>query len=731
MIAGVKSKKKLSELLQNGDDSKNEKRTLYRSLWTTQTELPVLQEAIAEYDIIRQVGKGTFSTVYYALHKKAMTPSNGHEDDDDGDERKEGDKNQYKNYKKSAGMGVAIKLIDKNRVTQSSDVRKVIRNVRRINTEIDIMKTASHDGICRVLHAFQTDQHVFIVLEYAERDLFGFMSTYPNGLPVQIAQYLNRIIALSVRHLHTRRIAHRDIKPENILVKGELSENNLIVKLCDFGLSLRPETKCADFVGSPGFFAPEILLDAVYDAFATDIWSFGALLLETVCGTPTFENIWLRAYRFLDRHDMFRDLIKDCVEKLPSINALARDKDLFKLVTGVLHLSPERRDTIATVVMNPWLYLVTESPDDPGKLEILRLTIADDLPAGGHMKSPGSSDAQAPCRRRDALMSIAVDAKGSSSNTNSLSSRAARGVGGSATTDSASARPSRPTSQNGSNSNSARSRARSMTINMFRKSPKKNNLLAQHGQVVDEYTLPPMTICHLDDSGVVRQVVQAKLSMAFPNHRLVNFADSTHLIHTIMASQEKNPEKKGDNETIRICIFDENIGEDLKGSDLANMLKKLGYKGIVLCMTANEDLKAGDVHSTFDGVLSKQITTVKLKTQLIDAWKRRFGQASLMPVVKANIGSDDEDFLHLRSKVLDQMLRNPKSKLKRVELLEMKGDLESVRCSQGLLEQVRGIINSTSADDYVSFTEEGPLFQAIKKELQSLDLSRIHYPNRS
>jgi len=75
MNVGLKSKKKLSEVLQNDDSSKNEKRTLYRSLWTTQTELPVLQEAIAEYDIVCQVGKGTFSTVYYALHKNAKDKS--------------------------------------------------------------------------------------------------------------------------------------------------------------------------------------------------------------------------------------------------------------------------------------------------------------------------------------------------------------------------------------------------------------------------------------------------------------------------------------------------------------------------------------------------------------------------------------------------------------------------------------------------------------------------------
>mmetsp|Transcript_21892 Transcript_21892/g.67382 ORF Transcript_21892/g.67382 Transcript_21892/m.67382 type:complete len:649 (-) Transcript_21892:486-2432(-) len=643
------------------------------------------------------------------------------------------------------------------------------------------MRTASHDGICRVLHAFQTDQHVFIVLEYAERDLFHFLSGFPSGLPMQLAQYLNRIIALSIRHLHTRRIAHRDIKPENILVKGDISENNLIVKLCDFGLSLRPETKCADFVGSPGFFAPEILLEAVYDAFAADIWSYGALLIETVCGTPTFENVWLRAYRFLDRHDMFRDLIKGCVEKLPGLTALTRDQDLFRLVTGVLRFSPDRRDTIATVVMNPWLYLVTESPDDPGKLEILRLTIADDdfrsSASGPDVVGDKNGDAPAP-QRRDALMSIAVDAKGASSSSSQKGRSQAgglqpvveRGTNGS----NGSQRPSRPSSASGG---SKPSRARSMTMHMFRK-PKKPPVTA------DEYTLPPMTICHLDDSAVVRQVVQAKLSMAFPNHRLVNFADSTHLIHTIMASQEaemasKNTASSNGNkggvgsvisatfgggnrghshddgaggsgkdgtesntaasgggkngngnaggagyETIRICIFDENIGEDLKGSDLANMLKKLGYKGIVLCMTANEDLKVSDLpRAVFEGVISKQITTNKLKTQLLDAWKSRFGQSSLVPVIKEKPENDDENFVNLRCKCLEQMISHPKAKLKRVELLEMKGDLESVRSSEGLLEQVRDIINSSDAPD-VSFAEDSPLFAAIKKELVSLDLTR-------
>lgn len=654
---GIKSKKKLSELLHNGlgDDQKNEKRTLYRSLWLSQTQLPCLQEAIAEYDIVRQIGKGTFSNVYYAVHKKSADSGN-------------------------TPRGVAIKLIDKSRVTQSSDVRKVIRNVRRINTEIDIMRSCIHDGICRVLHAFQTDQHVFIVLEYAERDLFHFMSQYQKGLPVQLAQYLNRIIALSIRHLHTRHIAHRDIKPENILVTGDLAQNNLLVKLCDFGLSLRPETKCADFVGSPGFFAPEILLDGTYDAFAADIWSFGALLLETVCGTPAFEDVWLKAYRYLNNHKSFETLITESVKSLPSIPLLSLDDDLHKLMTGILMLDSSKRDTIHTVVMNPWLYLVKES-EETGQLEILRLTITDDSTGQQHIAGMDNGGAGLCNKRRDALQSFAIDSQP----------------------------PTRPAST-ASAGKPLRSRSRSMNIGYFRK-PKKQGSL-------DEYTLPPMTICHLDDSGVVRQVVQAKLSMAFPNHRLVNFSDSTHLIHTIMASQEDDREALDE---IRICIFDENIGEDLKGSDLAKMLAKLGYKGICLCMTANDDLKASKLG--YDAVLSKQVTTQSLKQKLIEAWRKKFGESTLMPVARLAVESEEENFTTLRSKCLEQMINGPKDRLKRVELLEMKGDMESVRCSQGLLEIARDLINNSSADEGVSFMSDSPLFVAIKTELASLKIA--------
>jgi serine/threonine protein kinase len=60
------------------------------------------------------------------------------------------------------------------------------------------------------------------------------------------------------------------------------------VKVVDFGLCTKatsPDGLLDDFCGSPGFFAPEILLRDRYDGRKADVWSLGCILLEVRPGS--------------------------------------------------------------------------------------------------------------------------------------------------------------------------------------------------------------------------------------------------------------------------------------------------------------------------------------------------------------------------------------------------------------------------------------------------------------
>ena len=83
-------------------------------------------------------------------------------------------------------------------------------------------------------------------------------------------------------------IIYRDLKPENILID---KMGNL--KFIDFGFakilddihSDRAYTNC----GTPGYCAPEVMLDAGYN-YKADIWSIGILICEILGGFTPFSN---------------------------------------------------------------------------------------------------------------------------------------------------------------------------------------------------------------------------------------------------------------------------------------------------------------------------------------------------------------------------------------------------------------------------------------------------------
>ena len=87
--------------------------------------------------------------------------------------------------------------------------------------------------------------------------------------------------------MHKLNIIYRDLKPENILLDSEGH-----IKIIDFGFGkvVRPELRTFTNCGTPGYCAPEVMMN-LGNNYKADIWSFGVLICELIGGvTPFSEN---------------------------------------------------------------------------------------------------------------------------------------------------------------------------------------------------------------------------------------------------------------------------------------------------------------------------------------------------------------------------------------------------------------------------------------------------------
>ncbi len=104
----------------------------------------------------------------------------------------------------------------------------------------------------------------------------------------RISALLALEIARGLEEIHARGLIHRDLKPSNVLL-GRGGE----VKIADFGIALDPKgralTRTGFSVGTPPYMSPEQLLGARLD-FRSDLFAFGVLLYEMLCGVRPFES---------------------------------------------------------------------------------------------------------------------------------------------------------------------------------------------------------------------------------------------------------------------------------------------------------------------------------------------------------------------------------------------------------------------------------------------------------
>lgn len=162
--------------------------------------------------------------------------------------------------------------------------------------EARLLARLVHPYIVQIHDLHAADDGLWLVTEYIKGpDLRTLIHHSDDGLPVEMAVRIGLDVAEALAYAHGRRdedgrtlgVVHRDLKPSNVMVRKDG-----VVKLLDFGVAKARarlhQTQVGAIKGSLGYFAPEQIQTPGRIDRRADIFAFGVVLYEALCGHHPF-----------------------------------------------------------------------------------------------------------------------------------------------------------------------------------------------------------------------------------------------------------------------------------------------------------------------------------------------------------------------------------------------------------------------------------------------------------
>lgn len=241
-------------------------------------------------------------------------------------------------HDKAVGMEKAVKLIEEDTYNSSK---------KQLQNEVEILsRFPAHPRILSMNEIVRVPGKYFcIVTELVKGgDLFDYIVNSATGnLPEPLARKIMMQLVEGVQVLHSMNIIHRDLKPENILMMNSGDENNVDVKIADFGLATfyNEDKPPAKNCGTTGYTAPEVLSKKPYGK-ACDMWSLGVILYAMIHGYLPFhgtnvemkQKILIGEFRFSRRTKM--------------------SDEVKALINMLLSMDPADRPTADNILENDW-----------------------------------------------------------------------------------------------------------------------------------------------------------------------------------------------------------------------------------------------------------------------------------------------------------------------------------------------------------------------------------------
>ncbi len=168
--------------------------------------------------------------------------------------------------------------------------------LERFRAEARAASRIGHPNIVDVLDFGTTERgEAFFAMELLEGESLG-QRIEATGGPLPLATTLDLLTQLldALAAAHAAEIIHRDLKPENVFLVPE-SGGGSMVKVLDFGLAKSPElapstrrlTQAGQFLGTPGYMAPEQISGAGVQV-RTDLYAIGCIAYEMLTGEMVF-----------------------------------------------------------------------------------------------------------------------------------------------------------------------------------------------------------------------------------------------------------------------------------------------------------------------------------------------------------------------------------------------------------------------------------------------------------
>ncbi|KAK9928216.1 hypothetical protein M0R45_025362 [Rubus argutus] len=199
------------------------------------------------YKLIKEVGDGTFGTVWRAINKQT-------------------------------GEIVAIKKMKKRYYSWEECISlREVKSLRRMN----------HPNIVKLKEVIRENDILYFVFEYMEFNLYQLMKDKEKLFPeAEVRNWCFQVFQ-GLAYMHQRGYFHRDLKPENLLVTKDL------IKIADFGLAREVDSQppYTEYVSTRWYRAPEVLLQSYLYSSKVDMWAMGAIMAELFSLRPLFPGV--------------------------------------------------------------------------------------------------------------------------------------------------------------------------------------------------------------------------------------------------------------------------------------------------------------------------------------------------------------------------------------------------------------------------------------------------------